>query len=200
MTPESLPDPLSAAISFGVILDDIGIPYLVGGSFASSVHGEPRSTNDIDIVADLHTEHVDPLLSALATDYYVSDDAVRSAVALGERGSQHSSFNAIHLSGAIKIDVFIAGTDAFEQERLRSRQPALIPGAMSATVYVDIPEYILLRKLEWYRRGGETSDRQWRDVLAIARQQEGKLDQRRLDRWAEWLGVTDLLERLRENT
>lgn len=191
MPPSTVPNPVEVAHRFARILESLDIRYLIGGSFASSVHGEPRSTNDVDFLADMRDEQVDPLLRALDADYYVSESAVREAIRLD------GSFNAIHMDAAVKVDVFVAGDDAFDRERLERRERLLLPGEASATAYVDTAEHSVLRKLEWYRRGGEVSDRQWRDVVSILRIQGDRLDADRLDTWAERLGVDDLLERAR---
>ena len=99
----------------------------------------------------------------------------------------------MHFETAIKVDFFVAGDDPFEADRLRRRQKIAMPNGI---LYVDTAENTLLRKLEWYRCGGEVSDRQWRDVQAIARIQRGLLDVEHLRHWAERPGVVDLLERV----
>lgn len=175
----------------GARLDALGVAWVTGGSIASSVHGEPRSTQDVDMVVALLASHVAPFVKAMRRDYYVDEEAMR--VALTEGGS----FNAVHFTSAIKVDFFVAGDDPFEAERLRSRQRIEMHDAV---LYVDTAEHTLLRKLEWYRRGGEVSERQWRDVLAIARIQGDRLDREHLRQWAGRLGVTDLLERVMEET
>ena len=195
MAPDVLPDPIGVAVSLASVLEQLGIPYLIGGSLASSVHGEPRSTNDIDVVADLREEHVARFLDALGDAYYVNEEAVRHALRAAQLRTTGDSFNVIHRSGAIKVDVFIAGTDPFEAERLRLRQRVQVSSKPDTYLFIDTAEHSLLRKLEWYRRGGEVSDRQWRDVLAIARVQGGRLDHTRLVVWADRLGVADLLAR-----
>ena len=189
MTPEGLPDPIRVALAFTEMLDRLGIPYLIGGSLASSVHGEPRSTNDVDVVADLRPGQVAPLLTALGPEYYVSPEAVRAAVEAG------TSFNVIHMDTALKVDVFVVGDDSFDQERLRRRQQVQISTDPRRHLFVDVAEYSVLRKLEWYRRGMEVSDRQWRDVVTILRIQGRALDRARLEAWAARLGVSDLLDR-----
>lgn len=83
MGPVELPDPLEVAASITGVLEGLGVRYLIGGSLASSVHGEPRSTNDVDILVDLHTEHVEPSVEAIRGDYYVSEPTVRAAVKAG---------------------------------------------------------------------------------------------------------------------
>jgi hypothetical protein len=184
---EALEDPVAIALHVGAQLDAIGVVWVTGGSIASSVHGEARSTLDVDMVVGLSARQVKALSAALARDYYVDAGAMRTAV------KECGSFNAIHFASAIKVDFFVAGDDPFEAERLASRQGVEMPGGR---LYVDTAEHTLLRKLEWYRRGGEVSDRQWRDVQAIARIQGDRLDRQRLNKWAKRLGVTDLLQRL----
>lgn len=189
MTPDVLPDPVAVAVHFTAVLEDLGIRHLVGGSLASSIHGEPRSTNDIDILADFREEHVAPFVEAVKAEYYVSASAVREAI------RSAGSFNAIHTSGAVKVDVFITGSDPFNEERLARRERLQVGEDPASRVFMDTAEHSVLRKLEWYRRGGETSERQWRDVVAILRIQGTDLDRDRLDHWATRLGVSDLLER-----
>ena len=182
-------DPIAVALAFTAVLDRLGVSYLVAGSLASSAHGEPRSTNDIDIVADLQPQQAGPLLQSLGDSYYVSEFAIREALRVG------GAFNLIHLDTVMKIDVFIVGSDAFDRERLRMRQPLQVSAEPTAWLFVDTAEHTILRKLEWYRRGGEASERQWRDVVAILRVQGAGLDGARLAEWASRLGVADLLER-----
>ncbi|MBA4071476.1 MAG: hypothetical protein C0497_06525 [Gemmatimonas sp.] len=189
MAPDSFPDPIAVAISFSALLERLGISYLIGGSFASSIHGEPRSTNDIDVVADIRAEHVPLFVELLGQEYYVSAEAMEAAV------RSEGTFNVIHVDGGIKVDVFVAGHDAFNQERLRFREPVLPLAGQSSTLYVDTAEHSILRKLEWFRRGDDVSERQWRDVVGILRVQGNRLDVRRLRDWAARLGVSDLLER-----
>ncbi len=112
MAPDQPPDPLTVALAVAAIFERLGIRYVAGGSLASSLHGEPRSTVDIDLVADLRPAHVAPLLAALLPEHYVSEEAVQEAVRTG------GSFNAIHLPTAVKVDVFVAGQDPFDAERL----------------------------------------------------------------------------------
>lgn len=193
MAPDQPPDPIEVALAVSSILEQLGIPYLVGGSIASSLHGELRSTNDVDFVADVRSTHVAPLLAAFGREFYVSEEAMREALRLG------TSFNAIHLSTGVKVDVFVAGRDPFNAERLDARRRVQVRMDPPGEMFVDTPEHSVLRKLEWYRRGDEVSDRQWRDVVGVLRAKEGQLDEARMDLWAERLGVSDLLERARED-
>lgn len=189
MIPEPLPDVLAIAIDVANRLEEARVPYVIGGSLASSVHGEPRATMDVDVVADLPLEAITRLVGSLRPDYYVDEEAVRDAVL------SHGSFNAVHMRSGVKVDFFAAGSDPFELERLRTRIAVQVTADPSRNLWFDTAEHTLLRKLEWYRRGGEVSDRQWRDVLAIVALQGESLDRAELARWAKTLGVADLLER-----
>jgi hypothetical protein len=191
MAPDRQPDPVAVALAVARVFDQLGIRYVVGGSLASALHGEPRSTLDVDFVADVRPEHMEALVAALAPGFYVSDTAMRDALHAG------GSFNAIHLVTAVKVDVFPVGDDAFDAERIARRRRAVVWADPPAELYVDAAEYTVLRKLEWYRRGGEVSERQWRDVVGVLRVRKGSLDAALLDRWARRLGVADLLGRAR---
>jgi hypothetical protein len=173
------------------ILDSLGIRYVVGGSMASSVHGEARYTRDADIVVDLAPNRVEPLAEALEPRFYVSRDAMREAV------RARDCFNAIEPESGFKVDFFVVGRTAFDAEELRRgiREPSP-PTGRPGLVY-KTPEDIVLRKLLWYRSGGEASDRQWHDVLGVLATCRGRLDEAYLDRWAADLGVADLLAKAR---
>lgn len=96
----------------------------------------------------------------------------------------------------MKVDVFVVGTDLFDATRVASGRPTPVTDDPAApALRLDRAEYLALRKLEWYRRGGEVSDRQWRDVIGILRAQRGALDTAEMDAWAGRLGVADLLAR-----
>jgi hypothetical protein len=192
VTPEALPDPVAVAVSIAEALNRVGVRYVVGGSFASSLYGEPRSTNDIDVVADLSAEKVQPLADALGPEYYISVPAADEAVRTG------GSFNIIHMRTAVKVDLFIAGSDSLDRERLRRRRHVNVSGdEPSTSLFVDTPEDTILRKLEWFQRGGRSSERQWRDVVGVLRIQHGALDESYLREWASRLQITDLLDAAR---
>jgi len=169
-------------------LEQLEVNYHIGGSVASSVHGIVRATIDADLVAELRLEHVRPLVKRLEADYYIDEDAVRDAV------RRRSSFNAIHLETMLKVDVFIPKSRLFDQEELRRvRLQSLIED--TRPFYVASPEDTILNKLEWYRMGGEVSDRQWNDILGVLKVQGTNLDMAYLQRWAAALNVADLLQR-----
>jgi len=189
MAPDGLPDPLRVALAVAGILDRLEVAYVTAGSFASSLHGEPRSTDDVDVVADLRSSHVGALVNALGADWYVSEDAARDAIARG------GSFNAVHLASGVKVAFFVVGTDPFDAHRVASGRPVHLGAEPAAVLRVDTAEHTVVRKLEWFRRGGETSERQWRDVVGVLRAQGARLDRREVGTWAARLGVADLLTR-----
>ena len=178
-------DPIDVALLVTVALDRLGVLHTVGGSIASSISGEPRSTIDIDIVAALEVRHVKPLVEALAPLFYIDADALSRAVA------ERRSVNLIHHDTQVKVDLFVAGGTPLDALQLSRRREVDLHGRR---IFVHPPEDILLQKLRWFRAGGETSDRQWRDVVGIVRVQGARLDRSYLKAQAEILQVTDLLE------
>src|SRR6266566_2946963 len=110
---DNTPDIQAALTPIVEALEQLGVPYHIGGSVASSLYGLPRLTIDVDLVADLRLGHVRPLVKRLQTTYYIDEDMVRDAI------SRHSSFNIIHQDTILKVDVFIPKTRLFDQEELR---------------------------------------------------------------------------------
>ncbi len=179
-------DPFAVVSEVIAVFDDIGIPYVIGGSFASSVHGFPRTTNDIDLVADIRAEHVHPLVERLTEDFYVEPGAVTQAIRL------ETSFNLINHETAFKVDVFVCGGHPFRKAQLSHARTEQV---RDACVRVLSPEDTVLAKLQWYRQGGAVSERQWRDVVEVLLVQGDRLDLDYLRGEAERMGLGDLLAR-----
>lgn len=182
-------DLVAALRPVAAALDALGVHYYLAGSVASSAHGIARASLDADIVAALEAHHVDPLIARLAPEYYIPVDRLRSAVAA------RSSCNVIHIETMFKIDVFVSKGRPFDREAAERARPQAIDEAPDAPAFpVASPEDTVLAKLEWFRLGGETSERQWWDVVGILKVNEDA-DRAYLRRWAASLGVADLLER-----
>lgn len=183
-----LTEPIRVTLLVIKALNDLGIPYFVGGSLATAIHGVTRATMDVDLIADMRSEHAEPLVRALGSDFYADAEMMRDAV----RG--RSSFNVIHKPTMFKVDVFIPKGGPFDRSQFERRIPQSLTEDETERVYIASPEDNILAKLRWYRLGGEVSDRQWRDVLNVIRIQDARLDRAYLGRWASELSVADLLE------
>jgi hypothetical protein len=172
------------------VLDHLGIRYFAAGSVASSIHGLPRFTQDVDLVIQIEEAHIEPLASLTSQAYYMDVNEARGAIARGR------AFNLIHLASAYKIDLFPLGQNAFHaSEMARAQiQDWSIPGADPIRLPVASAEDTILSKLVWYRQGGMVSDRQWNDILGVAGR--ATLDRTYLNEWAPRLEVEELLEKL----
>jgi hypothetical protein len=184
------PDVLAAMHPVAEVFERLGVRYYVGGSLASSARGFPRASIDVDMAAELRPEHVSRLVAALRGQYYVDEDRVRDAVAA------RRSFNAIHLATMMKVDVFVSRGRPFDRSAFERLTPEVLDAANPSRAY-PIPgaEDVILLKLEWFRAGGEVSDRQWGDVVGVIRVAATALDRNYLTGWASELGVSDLLDR-----
>lgn len=182
-------DLLAAVARVVGVFDELGVDYLVGGSVASSVFGEPRQTVDADLVARLLGRHAEPLVARLAGEFYVDRASINAAI------QAQGCFNLIHLETMTKVDVFIRWRTAFGRSQFARRQRKAVGQVAPLELFFASPEDTVLAKLEWYRKGGEISDRQWRDLLGVLKVQARKLDRPYLAQWAGKLGVADLLHR-----
>ena len=175
------------------VLQDLDIAYYIGGSLASSAFGVARATLDVDLIADIRSSHIPTLCQRLGSQYYIDERMVERAV------EARSSFNVVHLDSMIKLDVFIVKDAPFHQEALKRRiQETLALEPEARLFFLATPEDIVLFKLQWYEAGERVSERQWNDVLGVIRVQGRQLDFDYLNRWAEQLGLTELLDEAKE--
>jgi hypothetical protein len=171
------------------VLRDLGVSHYVGGSIASSAHGVARSSIDADVVAELRPEHAARLCAALQGAYYVPETRVRDGIA------RKTSFNVIHLESMLKVDVFVSKGRPFDRRAMERARASSPQTADERPLPLASAEDTILAKLEWFRRGGEVSERQWTDVLGVLRAGVTTLDRRYLEEGARELAVADLLER-----
>jgi hypothetical protein len=182
-------DALTIALRVAAAIEHVGGTYFVGGSVASSLQGEPRATNDIDIVLELPLGQIDAFATALGPDFQVDRAMLRDALLHG------TSCNIFFLPEIMKIDLFAVGPEPYDEIEF-GRKRAMDVGDGQSLV-VKSPEDTVLRKLLWYRAGGEVSDKQWRDVVEVLRINRASLDLAFLDAWAKRLQITSLLARAR---
>jgi hypothetical protein len=180
------PDLVAAVAPVLTALRDLGVRHYVGGSIASSAHGVARASIDADVIAELRPDHAEKLASVLRDAYYVPEARVRDAIA------RKASFNVIHLETMLKVDVFVSKDRPFDR---RAMERARAWDDDAPVLPLASAEDVVLAKLEWFRRGGETSERQWTDVLGVLRAGGASLDQAYLEEGARELGVSDLLAR-----
>lgn len=183
-------DVLLVTRKVGEALSACGVNWYVGGSLASSAHGLPRTTQDVDFVAALEPAHVAPFVNMLEADFYVDAAAIHRAI------TAQRSFNIIHLATMYKADIFVSKNEPFAQEQMRRRQQVLLPmpdGEIA--IWFCTAEDTILQKLLWYQKGGGLSDKQWQDIAGVLQTQEKRLDRAYLQHWADALSLRELLDR-----
>jgi hypothetical protein len=184
-----MPEPIAVTLKVTFVLENLKVDYAISGSIATALYGVARATQDVDIVADFKVEHVAPLAEMLQTEFYVDAAMISDAVARRE------TFNLIHYETVLKVDVFVARDHPLDRAVIsRARRYSLHPET-SSLVSVVAPEEAVLAKLWWYRQGREVAAQQWKDVLGVLRLQADTLDTDYMHRFAEQLGVHDLLQR-----
>lgn len=185
------PDLLKAIEPITKLFKVIGIQYLIGGSVASSMLGLSRTTMDVDIVSIITTNKVSDLYEGLKDKYYIDKEMIFDAI------EKRSSFNIIHIESMFKIDIFILKDREYDKESFfRKKIDSFREGENYVDIFIYSPEDIILNKLEWYKIGGEISERQWNDVKGVIKVQDKNLDLDYLIKWSKELKVNDLLEKV----
>jgi hypothetical protein len=151
-------------------LEHAGIPYVVTGSVASIVYGEPRVTLDIDLVVQIAPHSLEKFMAAFpAEEFYVPPlDAVREEVGRSERGH----FSLLHHQTGFKADVYLPGSDPFQRWAL---EHPLRVDFRGHTLLIAPPEYVIVKKLEYYEEGG--SEKHVRDIRAMLLLSRASIDQ-----------------------
>lgn len=188
-------EPIEVTFRVTQVFEKLNIPYFIGGSLASTLYGMVRTTQDSDIVAEMKMEHLRPFVSALQDEFYLDEEMIAESI------QRHSSFNIIHRESMFKVDVFIPHPRPFLQAQLNRAQMQTFLFDKEISAKFCSPEDIVLAKLEWYRLGGEASERQWRDILGVLKTRATGLDLDYLRKWAYELKISNILERaLKEMT
>jgi hypothetical protein len=171
------------------------VSYLITGSVASMAYGEPRLTNDIDVVAEVREEHISGLLAAFPADtFYLSEDAIREAI------RRQGQFNIIHPGSGLKVDVIIRKETPFDRNRF-ARARVAHPAETYEAVFAS-PEDIIIKKMEYYREGA--SEKHLRDIAGMLKVSAGEIDETYIVEWADRLGLRPIWDaikrRLEEKT
>ena len=182
-------EPIEVTLKVTDVFEKLGVPYLIAGSLASTLYGMVRTTQDSDIVTEMGLEHLPMFISALQDEFYIDEEMLAESI------QRNSSFNIIHRETMFKVDVFIPLPRPFLQAQLARAQRQTFSFETKISAKFASPEDTILSKLEWYRMGGEVSDRQWRDIIGVLKTREGELDLDYLHKWASELHVSDLLKR-----
>jgi hypothetical protein len=183
-------DAIAVAIRVADAIEAAKGSYFVGGSLASSLQGEPRATNDIDMVLELPLGRIGEFVAALGEDFEVDVDMLRDALVHGR------SCNIFYLPVVMKVDLFAVGPSPYDEVEFARRRRVQVRST-GETLLIKTPEDTVLRKLLWYREGGGVSERQWRDVVEVLRVSGGEMDRDYLAQWSGRVGISDLLERAR---
>jgi hypothetical protein len=167
--------------------EQIGIKYFITGSIASIFYGEPRFTNDIDVVADIDKKHIKPLLTCFPPDeFYLSEDAVLDAIL------HNYQFNIIHPASGLKIDVMICKRDDFDISRF-ARIKKINP-----VEYVSLnctsPEDIIIMKMRYYKEGN--SEKHIRDIISILKISGEVIDKNYIENWVDKFELMDIWEEI----
>ncbi len=168
---------------FTTPLDTAGMKYMVGGSVASMVYGEPRLTNDIDLVLDLDSQHAAQLTNLFPLEaFYCPPEEI---LIIESRRRQRGHFNIIHHETGHKADIYLCGTDELQHWGLKNVRVVEI--SKGHTLKIAPPEYVILRKLEYYKEGG--SPKHKLDIRGMLSVSGDLIDHRFLNEWIERLAV-----------
>lgn len=170
-------------------LDRLEIPYMIGGSFASSAWGMPRQTNDLDIEVILHGEDAQRLFEQIGTDFLGSIGNYIEALQVEE---EFPGFQLLHTEELFKIDVFLPSSGEYRTESFQRA----VNHEMFSGFYCPFksPEDTVITKLRWFELGGGVSDRQWNDIVQVLEAQKGSLEIEYMQRWCAHFGVATLLK------
>lgn len=177
-----------ALVTLARAFDTLSVRWAIGGSVASAAHGEPRSTNDVDVIALLTEASARKLVELLGADFYADADTAADAT------RRRSSFNVIENRSFIKFDVFVPAPGPLGAGQLdRLQMLEIVPGLGALPILG--PEDVVLQKLRWYSLGGGESDRQWRDIVSVLRITGDAMDVKYLEAVATGAGLAELLAR-----
>jgi len=169
--------------------EKLRIPYLVTGAIASIAYGEPRFTNDIDIVADMPPGHIQEFKSCFPeNEFYLDVDSMKEAI------KRRSQFNIIHPESGLKVDVIISKKDDFDQSRFARTKKLNITETASA--HFASPEDVIIKKLQYFKKGH--SDKHLRDITSMLKISSELIDRTYISFWSKKLSVSEIWEEMQK--
>jgi hypothetical protein len=181
---------MNLVLLFVAPLQRAGIRYAITGSIAGSAYGEPRLSNDVDIVIDIAPSTAAAFEACFpAADFYCPPEEV---IAVEAQRTHRGHFNVIHHDSGFKADMYPKGNDALQEWALTSARRIDVEGTL---VSIAPPEYVIVRKLEYHREGG--SQKHVDDIANIVRAQGDVLDAALIEKHAARLGLDEAWRALR---
>ncbi len=170
-------------------LEKLNIPYFITGAIASIAYGEPRFTNDIDIVADIKDEHIAKIKECFPEqEFYLDSDAIREAI------RRKHQFNIIHPASGLKIDVIISKGDAFDKSRF-ARIKRMRPLEETEANFAS-PEDLIIKKMEYFKEG--SSEKHLRDIMGMLKISGEMVDFKYISLWAKRLNLEEIWQAIQE--
>ena len=182
-------EPIEVTLKVTGVLEKLGVPYVIGGSLASTLYGMIRTTQDSDVITEMQPEHVQEFVASLQGEFFIDEEMITDSIL------NNSSFNIIHRDSMFKVDIFIPSQRPFQRSQFTRAQRQTFEFETTLSANFASPEDTILSKLEWYRMGDEVSERQWRDILGVLKTRAGELDLNYMQTWAKEIKVSDLLQR-----
>jgi hypothetical protein len=165
------------------VLNDMKIPYFVTGGVASIFYGEPRFTNDIDLVCEIRENHIDRLCQSFPPeDFHISREAIIGAL------KHKTQFNIIHPGSGLKVDVMISRDDEFDLNRFH--RAGKLHKIRDTGIFFASPEDVIIKKMEYYREGA--SEKHIRDILSMLKISGEVIDRKYIEQWAEKKNLTEI--------
>jgi hypothetical protein len=169
------------------ILNRINIPYFLTGALAVVYYGEPRTTQDIDIVVEIQDKDIITLIKNFRSDFIISEESIKVAI------RDRTMFNVLHKDMNFKIDFWVLGDDEFSRERILKRSKKNILGT---EMYLPNAEDVIISKLEWFKMSN--LDKHYFDAFGVYRIQKGNLDLEYINQWCKKKSVLKIWEKLRK--
>jgi hypothetical protein len=173
-----MPGPRSLVDTFVSRLEKLEMPYVVTGAVASIIYGEPRLTNDVDLIMMMKTEDIERFVQAFPSNEFYCPPA--EVLKIEIRRPQRGHFNLIHHDTGTKADIYLAGEDELHRWALSKRRDMVVEGER---VRVAPPEYVIVRKLEYYREGG--SEKHLRDIAGMVELSSDEIDFKVLEEFVQ---------------